>query len=401
MKLLIIGGTWFVGRHLVEAALARGHEVTLFNRGTHASAARDVETIAGDRYTDIATLRGRRWDVVVDTCGYVPRAVTAAAEVLCDAVERYVFISSQSVYADVSMRGVDETAPLKQLTAEQLDEANKIGTEGQPSYGALYGGLKALCEQAAEQAMPNRVLIVRPGLIVGPQDYTDRFTYWVVRVARGGEVLAPGRPERPVQFIDARDLAEWTVAMSERREAGVFNANRLPDTVTMLDVLDQCKSSSGSDAVFTWVSEAFLHREQVAAWSQMPLWLPEEDAPQLSGFMFVNVDKAIAAGLRIRPLGDTVRDTLTWARKELSDGLLKAGIDAEREQALLRKCINRSAPLAWARNKNHDDVDVFCRRLNGNTDGEPDEKDKATPLRFSSGDKFEDFHLHFPLKPKR
>ena len=344
MKLLIIGGTQFVGRHLVEAALARGHEVTLFNRGTHAPGARDVETILGDRYKDLAKLRDRRWDVAIDTCGYVPRAVTAAAEVLRDAVDRYVFISSQSVYADVSVRGVEETALLKQLTREQLERANDIDTSGQPSYGELYGGLKALCEQAAEQVMPNRVLIVRPGLIVGPYDYTDRFTYWVVRVARGGEVFAPGRPERPVQFIDARDLAEWIVAMAERREAGVYNANALPNRVTMKDVLDQCRLTSGSDAVFTWVSEKFLHQEQVLAWSELPLWLPEEDAPQLAGFMFINVDKAIAAGLRIRPVGDTIRDTLTWARIEPSDTSLKAGLDIEREQGLLRKWHQSSQP---------------------------------------------------------
>ncbi|HVF23403.1 MAG TPA: NAD-dependent epimerase/dehydratase family protein [Pyrinomonadaceae bacterium] len=337
MKLLIIGGTRFVGRHLVEAALARNHEVTLFNRGTHAPVARDVETIVGDRYKDVAKLRDRRWDAVVDTCGYVPRAVTAAAEVLRDAVDRYVFISSQSAYADVSVRGVDETAPLAQLTSEQLERANKIETSGQPSYGELYGGLKAFCEQAAEEVMPNRVLIVRPGLIVGPHDYTDRFTYWVARVAQGGEVLAPGRPERPVQFIDARDLAEWIVAMTERREVGVYNSNASPGRVTMQDVLDQCRLSSESGAVFTWVSEEFLRGEEVAAWSQMPLWLPEEDAPQLAGFMFINVDKAVAAGLRIRPLSETIRDTLTWARTELAGNTLKAGIDTEREQALLRK----------------------------------------------------------------
>ena len=344
MELLVIGGTRFVGRHLVEAALARGHEVTLFNRGTHAPVAREVETIAGDRYTDLAKLRGRRWDVVIDACGYMPRAVTAAAEVLRDAVERYVFISSQSAYADVSVTGVDETAPLATLTSEQLERANQIDTTGNPSYGELYGGLKALCEQAAEQAMPNRVLIVRPGLIVGPHDYTDRFTYWVMRAARGGEVLAPGRPERPVTFIDARDLAEWTVAMVERREVGVYNANASPARVTMQDVLEQCKLSSGSDAVFTWVSEEFLQQEQVGAWSEMPLWLPEEGAPQLAGFMFINVDKAAAAGLRIRPLSDTIRDTLTWARTELSDHALKAGIDTEREQALLRKWHQSSQP---------------------------------------------------------
>lgn len=337
MKLLILGGTRFVGRHLVAAALDRGHEVTLFNRGTYSPSLPAVETIRGDRNKDVDKLQGRRWDAVVDTCGYLPRAVKAAAEVLTDSVERYVFISSQSAYADVSVPGVDETFSLAGLTDAQLDRAYEIDTSGQPSYGALYGGLKALCEQAAEQAMPNRVLTVRPGLIVGPYDYTDRFTYWVVRVARGGEVLAPGRPERPVQFIDARDLAEWIVNMVERSATGVYNANRPPNTVTMEDVLDECKLVSNSDAAFTWVSEAFLQQEKVMAWSEMPLWLPEEDAPQLRGFMFVDCDKALADGLRIRPLSETIGDTLSWARSELQDEPLKAGIDASREQTLLRK----------------------------------------------------------------
>lgn len=337
MKLLIIGGTRFVGRHLVAAALERGHEVTLFNRGTHSSHFAAVESIRGDRNKDLDKLQGRRWDAAIDTCGHLPRAVKAAAEMLSRSVERYVFISSQSAYADVSMRGVTETAPLRSLTPEQLDRAYALDTSGEPSYGDLYGGLKALSEQAAEEAMPGRVLVVRPGLIVGPYDYTDRFTYWVVRVARGGEVLAPGRSARPVQFIDARDMAEWIMLMTEGGGAGVYNANRLPDTVTMQNVLDGCKSISNSDAVFTWISEEFLREEKVAAWSEMPLWLPEEEAPQLQGFMFVDCNKAFAAGLRIRSLSETIKDTLAWARNELRDTELKAGMDAEREQTLLRK----------------------------------------------------------------
>ena len=344
MKLLIIGGTRFVGRHLVAAALARGHEVTLFHRGSQSSLRGDgVEVIHGDRNSDLAKLAGRQWDAVVDTCGYLPRSVKAAAEFLFDAVDRYVFISSQSAYADVSVPGVVETSPLATLTSEQLDEANRIDSSGYPSYGPLYGGLKALCEQTVQQVMPGRVLVVRPGLIVGPYDYTDRFTYWVVRIAGGGEVLAPGRPERPVQFIDARDLAEWIVSMIERSVVGVYNANRLPQTMTMSDVLDECRVVSGSDASFTWASEAFLRDEQVAAWSEMPLWLPEEDAPRLRGFMFVNCDKAVAAGLRFRPLHETIGDTLNWAKRELRDSPLKAGLDPVREAALLRK---------WA-TKNH------------------------------------------------
>ena len=338
MKLLIIGGTRFIGRHLVTAARARDHEVTLFNRGNY-SADPAFEIIQGDRHnhSDIAKLKGRRWDVVVDTCGHLPRSVRATAEVLAGSVDRYVFISSQNSYASVSNPGVDETFPRATLTTEQLAQANAIDTSGQPSYGALYGALKALCEQAAEEVMPNRVLIIRPGLIVGPYDYSDRFTYWVARVARGGEVLAPGRPERFVQFIDARDLAEWIVSMAEQKAAGIYNANRAPEELTMQSVLEECKLASDSDAIFTWASEDFLLQENVSAWSDMPLWLPEEAAPHLKGFMFINCDKAIASGLRFRPLSETIRDTLAWYQTTDLNQQLKAGIVSDKEQALLRK----------------------------------------------------------------
>ena len=236
MKLLVLGGTRFVGRHLVTAALVRGHEVTLFNRGRHRATIpsdplSNVETIHGDRDHNLHSLQGRRWDAVVDTSGYLPRTVRASAEVLSQLVDSYVFISSQSVYADVSVVGVDESAPLSTLTSEQLEQANAIDSSGETSavtYGKMYGGLKALCEQAVEQTFPGRALIIRPGLIVGPDDYTDRFTYWAERVARGGEVLAPGRPDRYVQFIDVRDLAAWTVSVIERNETGVYNATGLP-----------------------------------------------------------------------------------------------------------------------------------------------------------------------------
>src|SRR2546423_826005 len=245
MKLLILGGTRFLGRHLVTAGLARDHEITLFNRGRHSSDALPlVEIIHGDRYSELNKLHGRRWDAVVDTCGMLPRAVRAAAETLSDSVDRYVFISTQNVYADVSKPGVDESFPLKTLTNDQLDRANAVDTSGDPSYGEMYGGLKALCERAAEEVMPDRVLIIRPGLIVGPYDYTERFTYWVARVAAGGEVLAPGPPERYVQFIDVRDLAEWIVKMVERKEKGIYNANGPTKSLTMQTVLDESKSAS-------------------------------------------------------------------------------------------------------------------------------------------------------------
>ena len=340
MKLLIIGGTRFVGRHLVTAARARDHEVTLFNRGQHSSGAlRGVETIHGDRNTDLIRLQGRRWDVVVDTCGCLPRAVKAAAQILADSVDTYTFISSQSVYADISSVGVTETAPVATLTSEQLEKANEIDSSGQTSavtYAELYGGLKALCEQAAEEVLPNRVLNIRPGLIVGPYDYTDRFTYWVHRVALGGDVLAPGRRERYVQFIDVRDLAEWIVRMIEDRKTGIYNVNGLPNKLTMEHVLEQCKTVSNSGAALTWVDDDFLLQEKVAPWSEMPLWIPEEDE-HLKGFMFISSDKAVAAGLSFRPLNVTVEDTLTWHETNHTNEPLKAGIDRDREQTLLRR----------------------------------------------------------------
>jgi 2'-hydroxyisoflavone reductase len=334
MKLLIIGGTRFLGRHLVTAALERDHEITLFNRGTHSSVT-NVETIHGDRHTDIGKLRGRRWDAVIDTYGMLPSAVRSAAELLSDAVDRYVFISSQNAYADVSTPGVTETAPLATLTSTQLDEAYAIERSGEPSYGKLYGGLKALCEQAAEEVMPNRVLIIRPGLIVGPYDYTDRFTYWVARIERGGEVLAPGHPDRFVQFIDVRDLAEWIVRMVELRETGAYYAGSVPKTFTIKNVLDECRAVSQSDASFTWASEDFLLQNQVAAWSEMPLWLPEDAAPHLKGFMFVSCEKAVRAGLNFRSLTDTIGATLAWYQNDRHK--LRAGLEPDKEEALLRK----------------------------------------------------------------
>jgi 2'-hydroxyisoflavone reductase len=339
MKLLILGGTRFIGRHLVRAALARNHEVTLFNRGNHSSAMNGVETIRGNRNADLSGLRNRRWDAVIDTCGYVPSVVKASAKALSDSVENYAFISSLSVYADVSRAGVDETAPVATLTDEQLTKAEAIDSSGQLSavnYGEMYSGLKALCERTAEEVLPGRVLNIRPGLIIGPHDYTDRFTYWVVRVARGGEVLAPGSPNRYVQFIDARDLAQWTVEMVERRETGVFNATGRPGELTFGNVLEECQTVSRSRASFTWVSEDFLAREKVVAWTEMPLWLPE-DYQKLKGFMFVNCDKAINHGLAFRPLGETIQDTLNWRQENFADEELKAGLSSDKEQDLLRK----------------------------------------------------------------
>jgi len=330
MKLLILGGTVFVGRHLVEAALAGGHEVTLFNRGQHNAALfPDVEKLRGDRTAGsdgLASLRGRRWDAVVDTAGYVPRVVRAAAELLADSVGHYTFISTISVYADFSRPGIDESAAVGTIEDETTEEVT----------GDTYGPLKALCERAAEEAMPGHVLTVRPGLIVGPHDPTDRFTYWPHRVARGGDVLAPAPPGNQVQFIDARDLAAWTLRMVEAGVAGVYNATGPDYTLTMGDVLGACKSVSGSDARFVWAGESFLLEEGVEPWMGLPLWIPEQD-DSMRGLDAVDCHKAIGAGLTFRPLAETVRDTLAWDATRPSDAVRGAGLSLERETELLRK----------------------------------------------------------------
>jgi 2'-hydroxyisoflavone reductase len=325
MKILVLGGTVFLGRHLVEAALAHGHEVTLFNRGQHnPDLFPNVEKLRGNRDGDLEMLRGQRWDAVIDTCGYVPRIVRASAELLADAVRHYTFISSISVFADFGVVGLDENAPVGKLQDETIEQIT----------GETYGPLKALCEQAAERTLSERLLVIRPGLIVGPHDPTDRFTYWPWRVAQGGEVLAPGRPDRSVQIIDARDLAEWTLKMVEARKTGIYNATGPNYTLTMGQLLDTCRSVSRSDATFAWVGERFLLDAGVQPWMEVPLWVP--DTEEHKGFSAVNCHKAISAGLSFRSLAETVRDTLTWEADLPAGREWRAGLKPEKEKQLLR-----------------------------------------------------------------
>lgn len=327
MRILIIGGTVFLGRHLVEAARARGHELTLFNRGQHnPDLFPEVEKLRGDRDGQLDSLRGRKWEAAIDTCGYTPRVVRASAELLAEAVEHYTFVSSLSVYTGTRKPGIDENDPVGKLQDESVEDIT----------GETYGPLKALCEQAAERALPGRVLNVRPGLIVGPHDPSDRFTYWPARVARGGDVLAPGRLDRRIEFIDARDLAEWIVRMVEARQTGVYNADGPDHDLSMGQLLEASKAVSGSDARFMWVDEKFLIEAGVEAWSEMPLWIPESD-PDAAGFFAFNCDKAIAAGLIFRPLEETVRDTLDWNAGRAENREWRAGMKPEREAELLEK----------------------------------------------------------------
>lgn len=326
MKLLILGGTSFLGRHLVEIAQARGHTLTLFNRGQrNPDLFPDIERLRGDRDGDLTALHGHTWDAAIDTSGYFPRIVRASAELLADAVSHYTFVSSISVYSDVSIIGIDESAPVGALADPTVEEIT----------GETYGPLKALCEQAVEQSLPDHALIIRPGLIVGPYDPTDRFTYWPHRVAQGGEVLAPARPDYLVQIIDARDLASWILTMVEAHQTGVYNATGPAHPLTLGNVLDTCRTVSGSDAHTTWVAEQFLLDQHVEPWMQLPLWVPESD-PANAGFSAINCHRAIAAGLTFRPLAGTVRDTLAWDATRPPDHEWRAGITREREAELLQ-----------------------------------------------------------------
>ncbi len=326
MKLLILGGTIFVGRHLVEAALARGHTLTLFNRGQHGPELfPEVEKLRGDRKADLSALNGRSFDAVIDTCGYVPRLVRASAELLAPNVGHYSFISSISVYAEYAQVGTDESAPVGTLADPTVEEVT----------GESYGPLKVLCEQAAEAALSGRALIIRPGLIVGPDDPTDRFTYWPVRVARGGPFIAPEQPGYLVQYIDVRDLAAWTINMVERGSTGVYNATGPAAPQPLGALLADCGAAAGVPVEPVWASAAFLAEHGVQPWSELPLWVP--DAPDMAGFSQVSSAKAVAAGLRYRPTHATVADTLAWAATRPADHAWRAGLSAEKEAELLAR----------------------------------------------------------------
>jgi 2'-hydroxyisoflavone reductase len=327
MRILIIGGTRFLGRALVGSALARGHRLTLFNRGrSNPDLFPQVERLTGDRLVGLEPLQGQEWDAVIDTCGYEPAAVRLSAGLLAGAVHRYVFISSISVYADMSRPGVDELAPLARLP-------EGAGEEFQMEH---YGPLKALCEQAAEQAMRGRALTIRPGLIVGEYDPTDRFTYWPWRIAQGGDVLAPGKPTHLTQFIDARDLADWIIRMVEQEAAGVYNATGPGRPLAMGELFEACLAVSGSAARLHWVPETFLLENGVQPWSELPLWLPESE-PEYAGMDQADIRKALAAGLTFRPLEDTLRSTLAWANSRPAGHEWRAGLAREREAELLAR----------------------------------------------------------------
>lgn len=335
LRILILGGTGFTGPFQVQYALSRGHKVTVFNRGkTHpGELPKEAEQLIGDRNGKLDALKGRTWDVAIDIPTSIPVWVRDAAQVLKGNVDRYVFVSTISVYSDTSKPGMDESAPLaKYEGADAMKETQ--ATLKASNYG-LYGPLKALSEAEAEKWFPGKALIIRPGLIVGPGDESDRFTYWPVRVARGGEVLAPGNPSDPVQFIDARDLAEWTIRMAEQGTTGVFNATGPKSKLTVGEMLDGTKKATKSDARFTWADADFLAAQKVSPWSDMPVWVPPRGDE--AGFELISIKKALAKGLTFRTLDDTTNATLEWFRKQTPErqAKLRAGITPEREAEVL------------------------------------------------------------------
>jgi 2'-hydroxyisoflavone reductase len=321
VRLLVLGGTKFLGRAAVEEALARGHEVTLFNRGeTNPELFPEAEKLRGDRDGDLAALEGREWDGVIDPSGFVPRVVRTSAELLSGSVGHYVFVSSGSVYAEPYTPGYDESAPTVELEDPNSEDVLKD-----------YGGLKKACEDVVGMVFPNGHTNVRAGLIVGPHDPSGRFTYWPLRIAAGGKALAPASADRPAQFIDVRDLGAWLVTACEEGVTGTFNATGEPQPLG--DVLAACPG----DVELVWVDEAFLLEQGVGPWMELPLWVPTD----LEAFLQMSIAKAVEAGLRFRPLEETARDTLAWARDTGAELVTKteygsAGLDPAREAELLR-----------------------------------------------------------------
>lgn len=328
LRILILGGTGFLGPSQVEYALARGHTLTLFNRGrTGPDLFPGVETLLGDRAeADYASLAGRTWDAVIDNSANVANWVVDSVQVLKDAAGRYLFVSSISAHSDNSIIGMDENGPV--FTEANYQEAMASAA------GAAFGPNKAQAERETFKAFGDRGIVVRPGLIVGPGDRSDRFTYWPVRIDRGGEVLAPGDGTDWAQIVDVRDVARFMVHLVEQEASGTFNATGPEAPLTMAGMLYGVRAITSTPVTFTWVDAAFLREHQVGAWMEMPVWVYPE--PQTRGFSAYDCSKAIAAGLTFRPLADTARDTLDWWKaKPEAERTLRTGLAPEKEKTIL------------------------------------------------------------------
>jgi 2'-hydroxyisoflavone reductase len=329
LKVLILGGTGFIGPHFIDALTAGGHKITLFNRGKRDPEVKPgIEQLLGDRNGQIDTLKGRDWDVVIDNSGYTPSQVKATAELLKDHVRRYIFISSIAVYANFAKAGIDEDYQLAELKDPTSEVVN----------GETYGGLKALCEKVVETTYGKRATIIRPTYIAGPGDHTDRFTYWPVRVSKGGKMLAPGTPSDPFQYIDVRDLAGFIRTCVEKDVNGKFNLCGPQGAVTMGSLLDEAKRITKADTTFVWATPEFLEANEIigekAKGNFMPIWQPPKGDE--AGLLLVSPARAVKKGLKFRSLETTIRDTLEWQKNRPQDEqVLKAGLTMQREAELL------------------------------------------------------------------
>ncbi|GMR17515.1 MAG: SDR family oxidoreductase [Gammaproteobacteria bacterium] len=326
LNILVLGGTGFIGPHMVSEALRRGHSVTLFNRGrSNRKLFPDLQLLLGDRDAGLQALAGREWDAVIDNSGYVPRHVRDSAALLAPAVSHYLFVSTISVYASYAQPN-DETSPLATMPDESVEEVTPD----------TYGPMKALCEkQAAAEIAADRLTILRPTYICGPGDRTDRYTYWPVRTMRGGEMLWPGAPQHKIQIVDVRDLANFVIDCLEQKIAGIYNTVTPAGSFSMGQLLQDCAAVTAADMMPRWVDDAFIRRHAVAAAGGLPLWSPARG--DTASVAWINGERAVAQGLHNRPTRETARDTLRWWQTLPAErrGRLQAGLSAEKEQQLL------------------------------------------------------------------
>ena len=339
MKILVLGGSRFLGKTFVEEALSRNHEVTIFNRGIQSPGIKDVEVLTGNRFGNLKALQNRYWDAVLDTSGFIPYTVQNTTNLLKDRVKHYTFISSISVYQDWISENIDENYPVLEMS---IEEANKLSMDADGPIYKYYGHFKALCEQIAEKNMAGHVLNIRAGQLIGPNDYTDRVPYWVNRIAKGGKVLVPGNPNRRVQLVDNKDLSNWILDMEEKDAAGTFNATGPDYRLTIQEFVETCVKVTNSNAEVVWADEKFLLDQKVAPWTEMPLWVPEnapispETSEPWKGAFAINVDKAIQRGLSFRSLQDSIADIYDWEKtRRLTEDEWKAGMQADKEKELL------------------------------------------------------------------
>ncbi|TYB30495.1 MAG: NAD-dependent epimerase/dehydratase family protein [Candidatus Mcinerneyibacterium aminivorans] len=325
MKILVIGGTVFLGKHIVKKALKRKHDVTIFHRGKHNTEfEQNVKEIFGDRRKEIHKLERENFDYVIDTCGYFPGDVEKSVNVLKGNIDKYLFVSSISVYKNFNVDEITEESPVEYKEEEELE--NKITNE-------TYGPYKARCERVVRENLKEKSVVVRPGLIAGPGDPSDRFTYWVKRIEKGGKIIAPGKKSKRIQFIDVRDLAEWIIKLGEDKKSGIYNAVGPSKNINMEELLNICRTEINKKARFIWMDENFLLKEEVIPWSDLPLWLP--DSMNMGGMMKVSKKMAAENGLSYRKVRDTINDTLKWFNNNRTE--LKAGLDLEKEKKLIKK----------------------------------------------------------------